>query len=391
MKKRNIVKIIVSALLIALSLECACFAAFTPAKDVEWLLDTPQENIFQVEGDSRLFILLDVTDDEDSKFFILTKDYYAKRPFDPSVSLFDPTNGLNLGGWLNGSFLKYGSLMDSGEVYKFPQGVVDHINKKHIWITDGEYAPTAELGTYGVGLMSQEEMLRYKEKFGVDDGLTTSTLFRTIAGWWMRSQGDTTSDEKVTFRVDLGDGGRIDAWWVGGDNEIATRPCFYLDRDFFREVRIDTNTMGSAVKAAIKKNYVKDELIGAYTQEEVQDLFGYKADINISVKDMTDSNGKTIKNLLEADKITTTVSAKSFLEGENEVILMQILYGEDNCPITFVSKNVKLKFDKEDTFRIDIRLSPWQREKGAYLKTYFLKPSVELKTLSNAVRTNLNQ
>ncbi len=392
MKVQRTIKIIASVLLIALSLSCSCLAAFTPVSGVKWLADTPPENVFRVEGDDRTFVLLDTTNNNDSKFFILTKEYYAKRAFDTSgKSLFDPTSTKNVGYWLNHSFLTNGSSMHGGAVYKFPKGIIDHINRNHIWVTDGENAATSQLGTYGVGLISQEEMVKYKDKFGVNDGLTTSDLFRTIAGWWMRSQDNPDSGSKITFRLDLKDGGRVSTWSASGSNEIATRPCFYLDRDFFKKVRINTADMGANVREAIKKTYSKEELIGVYTKEEVQDMFGYDADVNIKVARMTDSNGNAIKNLLNADKITTTVDAKSFIAGDNKVILIQVLYGEDDCPIKFVSKSVNLTFGKYAELKIDISLNSRQREKGAYLKTYILKPGAGFKTLSNAVRTYLNQ
>ncbi len=391
MKVQRLIKVIASALLISLSLSYSCFAEFTPITGVKWLVDTPPENVFRVEGDDRTFVLLDTTNNNDSKFFIITKEYYAKRPFDQSgISLFDPTDKNNLGGWLNGAFLTNGSVMHGGAVYKFPKGIIDHINRNHIWITDGEYAATTTLGSYGVGLMSQEEIVKYKDKFGINDGLTTSDLFRTVAGWWLRSQDDLGSNSKVALRMDMGEVGTVSYWTSTSDNSIATRPCFYLDRDFFKEVRI-AEDMGFNVRAAIKRNYSKEELMGMYTKEEVQDIFGYDADINISVKSMTDSNGEKINNFLEADQIITTVSAKSLIEGENTVILMQVLYGEDNCPITFVSGLVELPFDEEKDIKVDIRLTPRQREKGAYLKTYLRKPGVGMKVLSNAVRTYLNQ
>ncbi len=392
MKGRIGIKLVVSILLIALGMNSVCFGEFVPATDVQWLDNTPSENVFRVEGDNREFILLDITKDAKSKFFVLAKEYYSDRPFDPrDKSLFDPTDGQNIAGWLNGSFLKYGNLVSSGETMKFPQGIIDHINKKHIWITDGEYAVTEELGTYGVSLMSQEEMLRYKDKFGVDDGLKESKLFPSVYGWWVRSQNDPNTRSKITFRYDLEKGTNFHSWRASSTGSICTRPCFYLDEGFFKEVRIDTKSMGLAVRNAIRQTYLKEELTEAYTVKELQDLFGYKADVNIKVTNMTDANGKKLPNLMEADKITTTISAKSFIAGENEVVLMQVLYGEDNCPITFNVKAENLTWGVEKDLKIDISLNSRQREKGAYLKTYLIMPGVERKTVSNAVRTYLSK
>lgn len=392
MKTPTIARVVVSALLICLGLNSLCFGAWQATTYSDWLADTPPENIFRVEGDNREFILLDITDDPDSKFFILAKEYYSDREFDLSdKSLFDPTNGRNIAGWLNGSFLKYGNQVASGETMKFPTGIVDHINRNHVWITDGEPAATEALGTYAVSLLSQEEMLKYKDKFGVDDGLSTSLIFTNAYGWWVRSQDDPNTRAKIAFRFDRANDTNLHAWRASSVGDIVTRPCFYLNEDFFKEVRINTKDMGSAIKDAIKQTYLKEELTEVYTVEELQDVFGYKADVNISVTSLTDAKGKKIENLLKADYVNTNVRAKSLLIGDNTVILAQVLYGEDNCPITFAIKTANLTFGKEKELQIGIKLNPDQRERGAYLKTYILKAGAGLNTISNAVRTNLNQ
>ena len=391
MKATAVAKVVVSALLICIGLNSLCLGAWQATTYSDWLTDTPPENVFRVEGDNREFILLDVTDNPDSKFFILAKEYYSDREFDLSdKSLFDPTNGRNIAGWLNGSFLKYGNTVASGETMKFPTGIIDHINRNHIWITDGEPADSEALGTYAVSLLSQEEILKYKDKFGVDDGLSTSLLFTNAYGWWVRSQDDPNSRGKIAFRFDRANDTNLHAWRASSNGDIVTRPCFYLKEDFFKNVRINTVDMGSAIKNAIKQNYFKEELTGIYTVEELQDVFGYKADVNISVTNMTNAKGEKIEKLLSADYVNTSVKAKSLLPGDNAFILAQVLYGEDNCPITFAIKTINLKFGEERDFQIGIKLISSQKEGGAYLKTYMLKAGAGLNTASNAVRINLN-
>ena len=56
--------------------------AWSGVSGIEWLKDTPSENIFRIEGSPRKFILLDRTDDKDPTFFIFTKECYADRAFD---------------------------------------------------------------------------------------------------------------------------------------------------------------------------------------------------------------------------------------------------------------------------------------------------------------------
>ena len=374
-----------------------CFAEETaePDWDVKeeqggfsWLVNTPEEYIFSEEGSPRKFVLLDITDDPESRFFVLADEYYIDRAYDSNgKTLFDPDDGRNLGGWLNGSFFKYGNTVNSGETMIIPKGMREYINQNHVWITDGQPAPTPELGTYGIGVMSKEEAYKYHDKFGVDSGLKTSVLYTNTYGWWVRSQPDTNTSSKLCWRFDPEKGTHIHAWNSKVDG-IAVRPCFYLSEDYFKNVRISMTGMGSAVKEAIKKVYLKDDLLNAYSEDEVQDLFGYKASVNISITEWTDENGKKLESLKTADYVNVNLTAQSFLPDANMAVMM-VLYGEDNCPITFAVKPVKVCFGQNQKFSVGMKLKPKQKENGAYIKTYIIKAESPLNAVSNAVRTYL--
>ena len=73
--------------------------AWSGVSGIEWLKDTPSENIFRIEGSPRKFILLDRTDDKDPTFFIFTKECYADRAFDSNrKNYMNPKDGANLCG-----------------------------------------------------------------------------------------------------------------------------------------------------------------------------------------------------------------------------------------------------------------------------------------------------
>ena len=378
-----------AAAAVCMLFDCTPISAWEGVKNINWLTDTPKENVFRVEGDKREFILLDITDDPKSKFFVLAKEYYDDRAFNSAAKcFFDPTDGKNLGGWLNGSFIKYGNQVNSGEVMKFPKGIVDHIDMKHVWITDGKEAETEALGTYGVGLMSQEEMVRYVDKFGVDDGLTTSILFTNTYGWWLRSQDVNDTLSKVVFRYDQQNGTNIHTWNVKTDG-IAVRPCFYLDEDFFSEVRVSLTDLGDNVKAAFKQVYLKSELSEAYTNEELWDVFGFRADVNLEITGWSDGAGNEISNLKDADYTEAAVRIKSRLREDTDAGLLMVLYGEDNCPITFAVKPIETSYEQELTCKIGMPLSKVKREDGCYIKIYLIRAGTRLKAISNAVRIYL--
>lgn len=388
MMNMKILKLFLPVVLVCLTFGSVTVGAWEGVTGVDWLDDTPKENVFRVEGDKREFILLDVTDNPQSRFFVLAKEYYADREFDSrGKSLFNPKDGKNLGGWLNGSFIKYGNQVNSGEIMKFPGEIINHIDMKHFWITDGKTAETEELGTYGVGLMSQEEMVKYADKFGVDDGLTTSSIFTNTYGWWIRTQDDTDTANKIVFRFDKTNNGSNIHGWSANVDGIAVRPCFYLNESFFSDVRINLWDMGENVRRAIKKIYLKESMAKIYDEEELWDKFGYSANINIKVESLTDKSGN--KADIDAEYVSAEIKADSKLKEDTDASVLMVLYGEDNCPVRFEVKNVRIPGRQESTHEIEMPLQNVSKERGFYFKIYIIKPGTKLKAFSNAVRIYL--
>ena len=270
---------------------------------------------------------------------------------------------------------------------KFPGEIINHIDMKHFWMTDGKTAETEELGTYGVGLMSQEEMVKYADKFGVDDGLTTSSIFTNTYGWWIRTQDDTDTANKIVFRFDKTNNGSNIHGWSADVDGIAVRPCFYLNESFFSDVRINLWDMGENVRREIKKIYLKESMAKIYDEEELWDKFGYSANINIKVESLTDKSGN--KADIDTEYVSAEIKADSKLKEDADASVLMVLYGEDNCPVRFEVKNVRIPGRQESTHEIEMPLQNVSKERGFYFKIYIIKPGTKLKAFSNAVRIYL--
>lgn len=256
--------------------------------------NTPQENIFKISGSSKKFILLDSGDDSNSKFFVLSMDSYGTKAFDSdNTQRFDTTDSNNIAYWLNNDFKTLGN--GTGNI--LPEGILNHINTQHIWLTEAGHpngnCPYDYDVVAGIALMSQTELIQYHPKFGLRDDIPGAGT-TSAAGWLLRTarglQVD-TGNYLLVVRTDdhssdgLGNTHQTTAVYAG----YHVRPTFYLNRDFFKNVKLDLSTLGDNVKNAIKAEYSLDEIIGGsagYTLEEVYSSFGFEvppAAVNVAI------------------------------------------------------------------------------------------------------------
>ena len=164
---------------------------------------------------------------------------------------------------------------------------------------------------------------------------------------------------------------------------------FYLDKEFFKEVKLDLNNLGDNVISMFKKMYSMDDLQNIYTDEELWDVFGYKSGIMITVPGFTDENGAKVEDLAEQDYINVIVDLKSTMVNACDVMMLSVLYGSDNCPISFARKRFGMNSGENKTVNIGMTLEETYKEKGAYIKVYVLRSGKCLNAISNAVRIPL--
>jgi hypothetical protein len=364
--------------------------AVKPSTNRNWLKNSPKENIFSIDGTDKEFVLLETTDSDTSTFFVFAKDFYGNMPFDTGGSpVFDPTNTKNVGFWLNNGLLSSGFVGENRKTFKLPEGIIEHIDTNHEWeIEAGENTPAHSV-VCGVCLPSQEEVLKHKDKIGVEDGIDDADVY-TAHGWMLRD----VYIGPLSFRYNAPEAGfngfgDIFSWDTAGKG-IAIRPVFYLDRDFFKEVKLDVNNIGANVISMFKKMYSMDDLQNIYTDEELWDIFGYKSGIMITVPGFTDENGEKVEDLDKQDYINIIVDLKSTMVNACNVMLLSVLYGSDNCPISFSRKRFGMNSGENKTVDIGMTLKETYKENGAYIKVYALRCGNPLDALSNAVRIPLD-
>ena len=225
---------------------------------------TGTDNVFAVDG--KEFIVLDSTENE---MFILAKDGYGTHKFDNSASMrYSTSRETNIGYWLNNDFLESGN----GDGAALPVGIKQYINN-HNWVTnnivaDAENGIETTYDTAKLALMSIEEFNRYSGKFGIVDSMP----YR----WWLRSSTNGTQALCADIvKASAGNVGFTTRYDLA--SKLAVRPVFYLDNEFFANIKIDVYMTGENVKSVIRDEYPDYANLknAGYSDEELAEL-GYE-------------------------------------------------------------------------------------------------------------------
>ena len=233
---------------------------------------------------------------------------YDYSAFNASDILFSATDPTNIGFWLNNDFLESGN--GSGKI--LPDSIKDNIITA-VWSVEGQKTPVvaytatqysngsktgtriasefvkgnpsnSKIESYTVeckiALMSVTEYKKYQNIIGFTH---SSEEWRGMMLRTPRLQFYSTEYNGYKYiHIGWGDvmvrnnGSGSKMIMVYNDDSAAqnggmfVRPCFWLDKDFFKNVKIDFESAGSVPKAEIMKN--KGLLLGTYTADEINEL-----------------------------------------------------------------------------------------------------------------------
>ena len=252
--------------------------------DINATMLTPEENVFTVDG--RKFVLLDEMNDSSSHYYIMTDETYGTKQFDEnSYAKFDPDMDGNIGKFLNGDFLTVG-----GADRVLPESVQQHIDFDHIWNTEagmtGGDCPADYSFKAGISLLSQSEAIKYRSKYGWQPGGSD-----VITPWWGRTQrGAGGSADNILVMMGSNDSGKGNMWDRSCTQSFFVRPTFYLDEDFFGQVKCNALKMGDNIKKLITEKYTVSDLEDVYSVEELIAI-GYKIKSTVISKDTNPYGG----------------------------------------------------------------------------------------------------
>ena len=309
---------------------------------------TPEKFIFTVGGMD--FVLLDVTEDEESKFLAVTENNVGYRPISAAAStqyFYDITGFLNS---LDEVTYYYNSdepqtnqtgysqtgYIGNSAYTQLPQGVLDAINYSHVWKSEPTSTGQAKERCYmgGITIPSYTDMERYADRIGWKNDVSAGDANNFI-DFWLRTPSRTSGQILYAY---ANVAGRIEQKAIDtADMSVAIRPMFYLERDFF--INNKPESAGQEVLNAMWAEYSKEELLTIYTQEELTAL-GY-IDFTIdSLSAASDAEGcyaeVTISSRLGESRdivvLAAAYDAEGMLVGVN-ISTLACVPGENNVQI----------------------------------------------------------
>lgn len=317
-------------------------AIYYPESTLYTRRNTPSDNIFVVDG--KEFILLDVLESDESKFLVMSKNSLVKHKYASSGQKFDEMNA-----YLNGEFKEGGYLPDS---------ILEHINYNAVWKMEPFMWPHEQDDetsvVAGISIPAVYEISRYIDKIGYYDEM----------GWWTRTPNGGKSGSGDTMFSHDGDITHLSTMWANLCwNEYGIRPIFYLNRDFFKEEKLDLACLGQNVRRAIANEYSDDEF-SIYNEQEL-DILLRKGNITIDIhrlndadapyvaiefSDKNDVNSEYVLSIASGDKVIKQVNINrgNYVGNTYKLSLDGIAYGTHDLQI-IVSYNNQVVMKKDMT------------------------------------------
>ena len=284
---------------------------------------TPDADKFTVDG--RGFVLLDTFDNAESAYYVTTTDAYGDMETisgDDISQVSNPTgkqinyDAYKSDAFLNGDFLTKGNNFtspgnDTTTYYKLPQGIVDNINKNHVWkrfVNDAQYGAGAPREyTTGVSLLSWTDFTTYVGKIGVRDVFNDSNVASTAGKYYyLRDSHAWGGNGAVMMFGDNDTNSNVAVYgnqW--GMKYGLLRPAFYLKKNFFKNTSVDLSTVGENVKTAIRKVCTDGDLLRLYSAEECKTYFNIESSIKVTT---AVRSGAELTNVKLLDTLTASVS-----------------------------------------------------------------------------------
>lgn len=265
--KKYIKSIIIFTVIVILLNISPCYAALGRVDRIKvapdgWNIFTPDNGVFNISGSDKEFILLDTVKDDETRFLVMTKDFYGSRVFDPDGSQkFDTEDPNNIAYWLNNEFLTAENTL--------PKDITDYIDYNAEWETEAGVengnCPEGYTAKCGISLISLTEWYKYYRKVGMTDECTRDA-------WWFRTPRGIAGGKDTILAASAGLYPGL-AMNYSSSSSLGVRPVFYLKKEFFSNVKLDFVHMGSDVRRVLSEEYSNEELSEAgYMPYEIKRL-----------------------------------------------------------------------------------------------------------------------
>ena len=330
---------------------------------------------FTVDG--RGFVLLDAFDNDKSTYYVTTTEAYGDmQTLAVESGDFEVPTGKQINydayksdAFLNGSFLTNGNNFsvlsnDTTTYYKLPQGIIDHINKDHVWWRFANAAMQSEKGvspTYktGVSLLSWTDFMMYADKLGVMDVFSDSNLnFGDIEkAYYLRDTNNWGGDSALAV-LRVGSNAVGCAYvGVGAQKAGLLRPAFYLDKDFFKTVKIDLSQTGETILDMMRQSYCVEDLTELYSEEELTEK-GFWHRYSMSASYTLCDDTKELTSLAGVSSLKANVTIRNLSDNETNALLLMAVYKENGSMIGIAKTEVRLAAQSDTESSVAIESLP---------------------------------
>lgn len=241
-----------------------------------------------------------VKKDGEDLFLLYSKDQYGDVSKITSVvhinNVFNPDDKNNIAYWLNNAFYN-GEEVGGGSYNSFFDQKAKEYIAEYNWVVEGNgmgdnhlYKTTPVTQTdytamCKIALLSVSEYANYASKIGY---ASTSSIASSGDRVLLRSPNTSTSIQMKFFGSgsgnlshqqianELNSDGTVkkEGSFENTSNPVVVRPCFYVTKDYFANVKIDS--VGEEVKKIIRQTIPKSELLNkVYTENELVEVLGY--------------------------------------------------------------------------------------------------------------------
>ena len=323
---------------------------------------TPAEVAFTIAGDDKQYVLLDSVDDENSAYFILTdfavcnQPTYVNQKWDPTIS-----DQGERAVWLNKA---------SAETLGINEKLYNSIDRNHVWYTEnGAYdgpAPTGYTFTAGITVPSLGEIKQYASKI----------RYSPDFDWGMLRTGSVANKDNMLRTT--WDGFIANDLPVPANGDV--RPCFWINEDFFKTVKLDLGKTGEDVKEAIRNTYKPSELAALYTAEEITSL-GYTT----GIYDLTYTNGVSeISSLQEAgNSLTASATVVNSESVTKPVTMIVAVYNANGGMEKAVMNSITVGADTETPLSVTVDMTGLTPSIGWKAITFVWDNVVDMTPLCN--------
>lgn len=283
----------------------------------------------------KTFALVDTFNNDRSTFFVVPEDYYGT--YGMTHVYFDASDKTSMAYAMNTTFLNDG--FGEGTL---PEDVVKYIDFDHMWACESaplsrnekvheDYAFKA-----GVTLLSFTEVEKYKNILATVDNLLGYT--RTTTNY----RNENNEKEYINY-INWRDGytGTWTNLWDTVGAKSYVKPVFYLGKDFFKEVKLDLDTVGDKALEMLNGVYTVEDLKSLYGVSDLE-AKGFKHNYELSASFSGNAGGDAVLS----GNITSNVM------GEHSKVLILCVYDENG--IAVATKAQKINFNGKETKTVSL-------------------------------------